>query len=218
MVDVSNSTTNNAEEICEGFWHRTAECDISNLATATIEVGIAVGLTILAIVFSVIFYRFGKRDMIPVIKSAETQAEYKRRRIQQHLPDVLKKVKEIKESFKETQELLQQGDCWHKIDTLLNSKRSANEHTFTFIFSRDLQIKAFKDPQLHEYLKEKLGAITDDMDPELLKDTYHLGTFAAQCLEEMIKNKDNPAKNNEFLSASINSASKIIERFEELIE
>lgn len=44
-------------EHCSGFWQLPAECDISNLATATIEIFIAIGLASIAIIIATVFYR-----------------------------------------------------------------------------------------------------------------------------------------------------------------
>jgi hypothetical protein len=161
---------------CEELWDWSWSCDVSNLQTMTIEIIIAFFLTIMAVLFSIIFYGLGKKDIKPIAEFNEIQADYQKRRIRQHLPDVIEKVMEMKSFFTETRELLKRDDCWDKIDDLIKVKERTDDHSFTFIFSREFQMKVFNAPQLEDYLKRKLEHIKKDMDPDLQKKNNRLGT------------------------------------------
>ena len=56
-----NATTT-IKNTCDGFWQLPAHCDISNYATATIEIILAVMLASIAVGIAVLFYYKEKRD------------------------------------------------------------------------------------------------------------------------------------------------------------
>ena len=147
---------------CPDLWDLNFSCEMSNHATMVLEllIALAAGLCL-----AYLFYRRENNNMQNVTSYNEQQFDYQKRRIQLHLPDVLGEVKSIKSFFIQIRELLKRDDCWDRIDDLIKNMANSEKegHFFTVVFSRELQVKVFKDPQLHDYLTRKLEPIKNDM-------------------------------------------------------
>jgi hypothetical protein len=176
-------------EYYDGFWHIPANVDISNLATATIEVIIAVILGSIAIGIAVVFY-YKERDDTQIIKDyVNNQDKNRKNRLMVHAPKIRKILLDIKRSYEDQKKIL---DHKNRGKIILEIHRYINEGNHTSpsgIVHYELGPYNFSitiiTRQTEKYLKELIEPIKLDLNSVVIENMKSHAYFAFENLSLM---------------------------------